>query len=64
MCIADIQSHCLQYTQAIEQYRACIYLAKLMHYTENYIAVLYRNIAWNYIKANRFEEALSELKKG
>ena len=63
MCIADIQSHCLQYTQAIEQYRACIYLAKLMHYTENYIAVLYRNIAWNYIKANRFEEALSELKK-
>ena len=34
MCIADIQSHCLQYGQAIEQYRACIYLAKLMHYKE------------------------------
>lgn len=34
MCIADIQSHCLQYGQAIEQYLACIYLAKLMHYKE------------------------------
>ena len=61
MCVADIYSHYHQYDLAINQYRSCIYLAKLMHYTDNNLAILYRNIAWNYIKANQFEEALKEL---